>query len=460
MTTDGITIGDIAHPGHELSGALTCAEVDRLLAADPTLTSLIIRDTAGSLGLLDRGEFEYRMSGARGFGRWLNASRPVEEAIDVSETLTLEATLSLDGAYRAMLDRRGPRRFHDILVIGGQQASTVRADTLLEAVARIHEREALRDALTGLGNRVLLIQRVTEALRERSEEVALLFIDIDRFKVVNDSLGHDAGDSLLVQFGQRLRECVGPNGIPTRLGGDEFAVLVTDPSGEVAPAIGARLVDALGKPFAISDQFVVMTASIGIALADATDTTAALLRKADLAMYQAKGSGGGRFLYFRGDLERVAHERLETEVWLREALAGSGALKVYYQPIVSLADGQLVGVEALIRGFSPTRGALAPDDFLGVAEETGLITALDFCVLREPCAQLRRWQSRGRGTPSLRMSVNMSARHFERIAMSREVLSVIRATGIDPTHLQLEITEGTMLRSPQQAVASLLRREH
>lgn len=259
-----------------------------------------------------------------------------------------------------------------------------------------------------------MTERLAEALLQRPEDVALLFIDFDRFKVVNDNLGHEAGDELLVQFSQRLMACVGPFGIPARLGGDEFAVLVNDETGEAATRIAASIVDALREPFAVGTQGVVMNASVGITTAEPGDDAAALLRKADLAMYQAKRSGGARFQCFRGDLEHAAHERLETEVWLRHALEDGEGLELHYQPIVELATGELTGFEALVRGRHSVRGLLQPAEFLEVAEETGMINSLDMWVLRKACLQLSEWRSRLAANHPLSMNVNLSAKHLDR----------------------------------------------
>jgi diguanylate cyclase (GGDEF)-like protein/PAS domain S-box-containing protein len=305
--------------------------------------------------------------------------------------------------------------------------------------------QAFHDPLTGLPNRALFMDRLEHALtraNRRGSKVAVLFMDLDNFKVINDSLGHKVGDQLLVATAERLKACVRPEDTAARLGGDEFTILVEDVTdvGEVVQ-IAERIAEILRPPFALQDQEVFATISTGITInSTAHEQPEDLLRHADLAMYRAKHRGRARYEVFEPSMDAKAVERLILETGLRRALVRE-QFRVYYQPIVALANDMIAGVEALVRWEHPQRGLLLPEAFLSVAEETSLIVRIGQWVLREAGKQARIWQEHYPSIPPLTISVNLSTREFFHPKLVAEVLG---ESEIDPASLQLEITEGAM----------------
>jgi diguanylate cyclase (GGDEF)-like protein/PAS domain S-box-containing protein len=318
--------------------------------------------------------------------------------------------------------------------------------------------QAFHDLLTGLPNRALFMDRLERALtraHRRGTKVAVLFTDLDNFKVINDSLGHKAGDQLLVAVAERLKTCLRPEDTAARLGGDEFTILIEDISsvGEVVQ-IAERITEILQPPFTLEEQEVFATVSTGIALNSPTkEQPADLLRHADLAMYRAKHRGKARYEVFEPSMDAKAVERLILETGLRRALVRQ-QFRVYYQPIVALDNDKVAGVEALVRWEHPQRGLLLPEEFLSVAEETGLIVRIGQWVLREAGKQARIWQEHYPSTPPLTISVNLSTREFFHPELVAEVLG---ESEIDPASLQLEITEGAMLNDGMYSTERTLR---
>ena len=336
------------------------------------------------------------------------------------------------------------------------------ANTLAAAIERAEaeaemRRRALHDPLTGLPNRTLVLDRLGHALAARARRrgtTAVVLLDIDQFKVVNDSLGHEAGDQLLLAVAPRLIEAVRPGDTVGRLGGDEFVVVcegVADAPG--AAAVAARLVSAFGEPFALGGENHHLTASVGIALADAaTATPGDLLRNADTAMYRAKERGRGRFEMFDEELRARALERVRVERDLRDAVAG-GQLTLDFQPIVSLDGRALEGVEALVRWRHPADGLVPPDRFIGVAEDSGLIGEIGAWVLREACTQAARW----RALRPIALHVNLSPRQVVDPSLPGLVADTLEATGLPAEALVLEITETALME--RGAVAPAVLRE-
>jgi diguanylate cyclase (GGDEF)-like protein/PAS domain S-box-containing protein len=318
--------------------------------------------------------------------------------------------------------------------------------------------QAFYDPLTGLPNRALFMDRLEHALarvNRRGSKVAVLFMDLDNFKVINDSLGHRVGDQLLTAVAERLKVNLRPEDTAARLGGDEFTILVEDVTsvGDVAQ-IAERIAEILQPPFILEEQEVFVTVSIGITLNNSTQAQPAdLLRHADLAMYRAKHRGKARYEMFEPSMDAKAVERLMLETGLRRALVRQ-QFRVYYQPIVALENDEVTGVEALVRWEHPQRGLLLPEAFLSVAEETGLIVRIGDWVLREAVNQARIWQERYPDTQPLTISVNLSNREFFHPKLVTEVLD---ESEIDPARLQLEITEGAMKSNGTSATERTLR---
>jgi diguanylate cyclase (GGDEF)-like protein/PAS domain S-box-containing protein len=319
--------------------------------------------------------------------------------------------------------------------------------------------QALHDPLTGLPNRHLFMERLGAALiryhRSDGYLFAVLFLDLDRFKVVNDSLGHHVGDELLQVVGDRLRASVRTGDTVARFGGDEFAVLLEElESLDEATHIAERLGQAVAAPINLSGYEVFSSASIGIALCSSgLDRPEYLLRNADVAMYRAKGSGARRYEVFDRTMHAQALERLQMETDLRRALV-RGEFRLRYQPIVSLTRGTITGVEALLRWDHAERGLTSPGDFIPVAEETGLILPLGAWVLGEACRQLAEWRKE---FPQARiaLSVNLSAKQFGQADLVERIRDALDEAGLDPRHLKLEITESAIIDHPGSAGAML-----
>jgi len=321
---------------------------------------------------------------------------------------------------------------------------------------------ASHDPLTGLPNRSFFIERLAKAM-ERSRPrgapgYAVLFIDLDGFKVVNDSLGHAAGDDMLVQVAQRLKQCLGPWDTLARHGGDEFTVLVGQTQdAEDAVEVAERILAELLRPVRIGDNEIYTNASIGIAPGHADyATTDELLRDADTAMYRAKAAGKAGYVVFDQDMYSRARARLRVETELRQAL-DNREFRIHYQPIVSLANGKLLGFEALMRWQHPVRGLLAPDEFLLVAEETGLILPMGWWLLEEACRQIKTWRGAHPQARDLTVAVNLAHKQFMYTGLPQRVSDALRDTGLDADGLHLEITETVFLENPKAAEHTLRR---
>ncbi|WP_189083154.1 putative bifunctional diguanylate cyclase/phosphodiesterase, partial [Mangrovihabitans endophyticus] len=317
--------------------------------------------------------------------------------------------------------------------------------------------EAYHDGLTGLASRALFAERLEAAMAAagQGDGVAVLFLDLDGFKEVNDSLGHVAGDQLLVRVAGRLLESVREDDTVARFGGDEFGVLVQSVTAHAdAEAVARRIVAALREPFTVGGRELHVGTSIGIASdADAGDA-GQLLRNADLAMYEAKSGGGNRVAGYRPQMHDALVGRLELEADLRAAL-GRGELVLHYQPTVSLSTGEITGFEALVRWRHPVRGMVSPFEFIGIAEATGLIVPLGRWVLEEACRQAVAW---GAGTTRrLKMAVNVSVRQFDHGDLAAQVAEVLADTGMPAGHLCLEMTESVLLTDTEENIARLRR---
>ena len=322
--------------------------------------------------------------------------------------------------------------------------------------------DAFHDTLTGLFNRALFLNRLEQSIKrlKRNPQAlyAVLYLDMDRFKLVNKTFGHVTGDRLLMVIANRLQKLLRDVDTLARFGGDEFAILVEDVGGLTdASAMADNVLRQLAAPFRLKKQEIFVTCSIGVVLGSAAyEHPDQVLRDADNAMYSSKEHGGDHYTVFDAGMRVVTQRRMEMELALRQALE-SGEITVHYQPIVSLSTGDITGVEALARWQHPRQGNITPSEFIPIAEETGLINDLGALVLRESC---RRMVSLGRANPDaakLTLSVNISGRQFKRPDFVEEVAGILTETGIDPSLVRLELTESVLMDNADEAVATIKR---
>ncbi len=354
--------------------------------------------------------------------------------------------LHQDGRYHWMLSRG--------LAARGEAGAARRIAGSLTSIAQ----QGVCDALTGLPNRALLLDRLRQAFekyqRDPTKRFAVLFMDLNRFKVINDSLGHQVGDLLLIELAKRLQLCVRSADTVARLGGDEFVILLENLEG---PKSVMQVIDRITRytatTFNLDGYQVASSTSIGVVMNLRHYTsTDDILRDADIAMYHAKTSKKPYALFDRKMFEQVA-ARQQTEMELRSALE-RGELFLMYQPIVSLPGGKVSGFEALVRWQHPRRGLVSPTEFIALAEETGLIGAIGEWVMSEACTQMSVWQ-RGKGEGQLTMSVNLSSKQFAQPDLAARIAAILRDTGLEPRHLKVEVTESAVMEDPTLAVKVL-----
>ncbi len=368
-------------------------------------------------------------------------------------------------AERLMLSAEGKGVFECKLFSGTHilvnEHKTENGDTVIiyTDISQLKQREeeiahlAYHDVLTGLPNRVLLHKRMEEALAAAEREgksAALVYLDLDRFKSVNDTLGHPAGDALLVAVGEKLKQNIRERDTAARLGGDEFAVLLTDiPEPDVVPKLARRLLEAISQPIDYNGQQIFSTVSIGIAFSgsDGSDPDQ-LARCADLALYKAKADGRATFRFFEAEMNARAQERRNLEIDLRRALADED-LQIHYQPLVDAFTDEIVGFEALVRWTHPVRGEVTPVEFIPLAEETGVIVKLGEYVLRKACVDAAGWPE------PVRVAVNLSPAQFQNHDFADLVKLILEETGLEAGRLELEITESLLLRDTASNLATL-----
>ncbi len=364
-----------------------------------------------------------------------------------------------DGTYRWMLCRG--------IAVHDQSGKAIRmAGSLSDITDRKHAeeqllRDALHDGLTGLPNRVLFNDRLERSIarvtRDPNHHYAVLFIDLDRFKRVNDSLGHVVGDELLLGFAKRLIACLRPSDTVARLGGDEFTILLEDPKApDDAVSVAERILAILKSPFDLGAHEVFASASIGIAVSSTGYTRPQdVLRDADTAMYRAKSLGKSRHQLFDTAMHAAAVKLLQIENDLRRAI-DRHELRLHYQPIVRIDTRRICAFEALIRWQHPERGLVSPADFIPIAEETGLIVPIGKWVLHEACRQAASWHAMFPENP-IDVNVNLSARQFSQPDLVEQVTTTLRQSGLPPQHLILEITESVVMEHPEKTIEMLNR---
>ncbi len=394
------------------------------------------------------------------------ARRAMSAPTDLKSVTTCDFEVGQGAARRCFETRLRPQADGTLLVITRDITERRKAESRIRYLAYF-------DTLTGLPNRQLLVHEMSRAIaaaRKSKTLIALLYLDLDRFKRINDNLGHSVGDALLKAVGRRLHQCIRPTDVITpvkgsslpgrgsvaRLGGDEFVVLVSGLGEEnQATAVADRIRDALGEPFDCDGHRFVVTPSIGIALypKDGSDIED-LLVKADMAMYKAKDQGRNGHAFYGESMAIRSLSRLELENDLRRAF-DAGDFQIHYQPKVDLGTGRVVGVEALLRWRHATRGWMSPESFIPVAEESGLIVALGDWVLRETCRQLQQWAGTDLG--HLTMAVNVSVQQFAREDFVESVLGMLQHFNVQPRLLELEITESLLLRNVDDTTSCMKR---
>jgi diguanylate cyclase (GGDEF)-like protein len=367
--------------------------------------------------------------------------QPRWKDIPVLMITALEDRQSIERAFEAGASDFIPKPIH--LSVVNQRVRRVIDATRAERHVR---HLAYNDTLTGLPNRLLFVEQLTRSI-ERSQtnntQLAILFLDLDRFKFINDTLGHEAGDQLLSTMAQRLKGCVRSDDCVARLGGDEFTVLLDDlPNPSVAASVAQNICRTVSAPLIVGGQETVITASVGISIypADGNDVST-LLRHADTAMYRAKQTGSG-FCYYESAMESAISDRLRLENDLRRALERD-EITVFYQPVIDTITGETAGVEALVRWLHPEQGIISPGSFIPVAEETGLILPLGERVLRTACKQARSWLDMG--MTNFHVAVNLSAKQLEQPELRDIVLAALSDSELPPSALVLEITESVLM---------------
>jgi diguanylate cyclase (GGDEF)-like protein/PAS domain S-box-containing protein len=434
----------------ELSPEAIVVQSDgRIVYANPAAANLFSAESADSLlgfGVADFVHPDYREN----FLARENHSRENQQS-----NLKAEKFVRLDGQVR------------DVEVVlasvtyGGRPATQILTRDITER-RRAEEQllhDAFHDSLTGLPNRALFIDHLKLAVdhcrRRRGYLFAVLFIDLDRFKVINDSLGHMIGDQLLSAIAHRLEICLRDGDTIARLGGDEFTILldgIKDYSD--AQRVAERVQEVLEQPFTLAGRELFVTASVGIKYSGGGEQPEDLLRDADTAMYCAKALGKAQSQVFDTRMHARALTLLEIESDLRRAMERE-EFEIYYQPIVALESGRISGFEALVRWSHPERGLISPSDFIPIAEETGLVIQIDRWVLKQACLQMRRWQEALPVTGRMKISVNLSCKQFMQPTIVEQVLEILRETGLDPCSLKLEITESVMMEKGDYAMSVL-----
>ncbi|MDG2521828.1 EAL domain-containing protein [Caulobacter segnis] len=436
------TLRDIAEPAIPVSpGELGKHVYDRFRSEPDLLILPVVDADERPVGILERNAFFLKM--AAEYGRAIYAERPIERLMD-TVPLLVEAELPLaQFTTEALSDKPSELLRGFIVHDNGRYLGVGTVIALLHAANRAFVQLAHYDPLTGLPNRVLFHKQLREALARAARgggEVAVLHIDLDRFKTVNDTLGHAVGDELLRAAAQRLRSCVREGDTVARMGGDEFAIVQTGLSSpDDAQHLAARVVETMNAPLDLHGHAVVASASVGVAVApmDGREPDE-LLMKADMAMYRVKGDGRRGYRFFERAMDEVLQNRRRLELDLREALE-LNQFELLYQPLYDLEHERVTGCEALLRWRHPERGLVSPADFIPLAEEIGLILPMGEWVLRQACAEASRWPE------SVSLAVNLSPIQFRDRRLLDTVKGALDGSGLSPQRLQLEITESVLL---------------
>ncbi len=466
LTEDGglacPSVAQLLRPVEPSLVSASCYDILPRFHDEADLLSLPVVDPQGKpVAIIDR--HQYMEFFARPFSKEVFGKRSLRQiqdeyrdamlgAFPIATPIVVDIATSIDDVARMIIDTDMRHMVNGIVITREERyAGVVHGHDLLHEITQRKQAElyylAHYDALTKIPNRMLFSDRLNQACREalrNGREVALLFIDVDRFKQINDSLGHRFGDALLKAIAGRLVGCARECDTVVRLGGDEFAILMEFiQSSEDAEVLARRLLETIQQPFLILDRELSISISIGIAIYPRDDNQVdILLSKADAAMYEVKVSGRNGFRLFSESTTSFSSERSSLEAELKQALANDEFV-LFYQPQFDFVKQRVVGMEALIRWNHPQRGMLSPGSFIGLAEESGLIVPIGDWVLAEACRQHRAWQQQG--MPSLRLAVNISSLQFRQPDFLQRVTRLLSETGVDPSVLEFELTESVIM---------------
>ncbi|GAA3239494.1 hypothetical protein GCM10010532_079450 [Dactylosporangium siamense] len=457
-------VGPLARPIAVVNATMRCGELDLHFRADPALPCVAVLYLDGGVGLINRDRFAQLMAGPFGYGRALWEKTPAGRTADPAPMIVAEDALVVDVCEQ--LGRRDrTRRYDDVLVRRpGGQLARVSAARLYEALADLMNHQAVRDPLSGLVNRAQFLRGLAAACRDAEHPgIAVVFLDLDRMKQVNDTLGHNVGDRLIVSVARRLGALAGDGDLVARLGGDEFAVLTRIAGGAradlSAAALGERFREAVATPDPALPAGAHSTASVGVAIGSAGSDAETLLREADLAMYQAKRAGGGTVRIAsatgsQGDPLPGAGDGIRGAI-------DRGELRLFYQPIIGVNDGRVWSVEALVRWLHPQHGLLTPERFLPAVSQAGQLPALDRWVLERACADLAAWEAAYGGRAPRCVNVNLTVETLNDADLAGSVLATLRRAGLAPERLRVELPESADLAQLRGAVDQLRRlRDH
>ncbi|REG01172.1 diguanylate cyclase (GGDEF)-like protein [Asanoa ferruginea] len=453
------TLHRLTRPVLTVAASETCGRVDELFRADDTLRCVVV-DDGQRRGLVMRESFGTMMAGPFGFGRALRSRQLIGELTDWSP-LRLSADTPVEAAALLARGRPANQTYDDVLVEeDGAVAGRISAAEIFDGLARLYAHRATHDELTGLANRSFLLDRLAAACADAGrggDRVLLAYVDLDGLKRINDTHGHQLGDAVLVVAGQRMARAALSGELVARLGGDEFAVLARLPQSEsaeaAARALGERYVLAVTAHDGHLAAGATVTASVGVAVSGRVADPQSVLSEADMAMYQAKQSGGGRTAVVTGVGAELSHRLGASDLSMRDAIR-DGQLRLFYQPIVDVRDGAIVGIEALVRWLHPRLGLLAPERFLPEANRAGHVPDLDRWVLNQACADMAAIVRDHDGQAPPRMNVNVSAATLA-LSIDDHVAAALAASGLPGNRLALEISEDADLETLSKAMPRL-----
>ncbi|WP_347988574.1 EAL domain-containing protein [Methylomonas sp. AM2-LC] len=437
-----------------------CVEVlDHFISNEELLAVVIIDKNHIPVGIIDRGRMTEIF--LRPFARDLLHKTSIAEIMD-AHPIIVDINANIDDISKIILDAGMRHMVSGFIVLeDGIYVGMATGHALLECITLRRQRDlymlAHYDQLTGLPNRLLFNDRLQQACQNAARNktvLALVFVDLDRFKFINDSMGHSFGDRLLMITAERLLSSVRQSDTVARLGGDEFVVILQNINHQTdAEAVLLTIIDQLQLPMPVFGRDIKITASMGMAFYPKhAEDIDGLIRKADAAMYEVKERGRNAYMIYSPEMESGKISRMGVETQLRMALEAN-EFSLFFQPQIRLSDRQIIGVEALLRWHHPHLGMVSPATFIPIAEETGLIVPIGEWVLRAACLQQLRWQQQG--LPALRMAVNISALQFQQPAFCQQVKSIIQDTGIDAQYLELELTESGIMKRAELAVQTL-----